>query len=371
VFGGAGKIMTGIMRSVASHGVSVSYVGAELPHLFSSVPGPTPTIVHPPTIEVTAIPNRGWLEPFALAEAMADVAHRLIREQFAVTLWGTYLLPYSFAAMMAKKILISHGHTARLVVSPAGSDIWQMTPQLPYTAYEILFGPEVNARLTYTRSFSAEIGSMLKSGQTFDWIYPIIDHKRFRPVSTSEKLAKRQRFGISSEAFVICCHCNMRPVKRPEAVMRIAASAAQRMIGREVILMMVGPPRTDLIGTIQGPNLTTLWTGVADRVEGYLQMSDVELNWSCHDSFNGSLAEAMSCGLPVISSDVVGIAPEVRKAGGFLCPAGDESVAVERVIQLANDPALGFALGQRSAAVAFSEFSEKRLLPQYMRVLFG
>ena len=66
-------------------------------------------------------------------------------------------------------------------------------------------------------------------------------------------------------------------------------------------------------------NLSIGLTGLVSDVDSYLKISDICINSSLHDSFNISLMEAMACGLPCISSDVVGIGDSIISSkGGFL-----------------------------------------------------
>jgi glycosyltransferase involved in cell wall biosynthesis len=270
-------------------------------------------------------------------------------------------------------MLQREGWRVRLVVSPAGSDIWQISPKLPMVAEHMLYAPEVDARLTYTEQFVNEISRMFNSDAPIRALYPILDVERFHTVSVEEMQERRRLAGIDGDAFVMCCHCNMRSVKRPDVVFRIARGVAERIQPRRAVLFMVGPRRQDVIvepSSDGGSGLESRWTGIASHVEEYLWMSNVAINWSAHDSFNGSIMEAMGCGLPIVSTKVVGIAPEVTSAGsGRLFHDAEIDGAVEYISSLAGDAKNCRELGLRGSEHAHRVFSASALLPDYKRVL--
>ena len=84
-----------------------------------------------------------------------------------------------------------------------------------------------------------------------------------------------------------------------------------------------------------------------DEKVGYYNMADVLLFPSALEGFGFSVAEAMSCELPVVVS-ARGSLPEivVDGEGGFLCDPERPDTFVERVLQLLADPMLRRKLGR-------------------------
>lgn len=374
-FAGAGKIATQILRELVRARIETHFVGLDHPHLYLHVPGPQPEIIIPPAIDAPAVSDKSVLVTYRLAESIAElVRHKYVRNR-PITLWATYLFPFGHAALLAKKALSLDGINVRLVISPAGSDIWQLGPQLPQIAKYILVAPEVNALLTYTQQFASEIKHVAKSRRKIEHVFPIIDSIRFRPFPYKEKQLGRQRLNISQESFVICCHSNMRPIKRPEMVVELARELSQNLLSRPTILLMVGP-NVELSckapASTENGRFVVRWEGISDRVEQFLSVADVALNWSAHDSFNGSLMEAMACGLPAISTAVVGIAPEIEASGGGKVFCDDEiATAVRFLKKLAEEENFRYELGQRAAVHALTAFGSERLLPRYLNVMFS
>jgi len=371
--GGAGKIATQILREFARRDYYVDFVGLELPHLYENVQGPDPHVIIPEGVTANAIQEADLFIPYRLAESMIGAAAAHAKAGLQVTIWGTYMIPYAAAAHLAAASLRAMGIATRLVVSPAGSDIWQVGAQLHHVTDQLLFADAVDARLTYTQSFAQEIQAKFGRRAPFYTIFPILDLERFCPPLPHEREASRQALGIPRESFVICCHCNMRPVKRPAMVVELAKEVAARdMSGRHYTLLMVGPAEGSIRSTNSDDrgNLEIIWTGHMGRVECALRAADMEANWSAHDSFNGSLMEAMGIGLPLVSTNVVGIGPEIAAAGaGALFAEHEISAAADFILLLARNHGLREQMGRAAAMHAAKTFGAGALFEDYVHVL--
>jgi glycosyltransferase involved in cell wall biosynthesis len=370
-FAGAGKIATTALREFTRNGIPTYYVGFDVPHLYADSGRSDPSMRLASAIHSDAITERATFACHALAEKALEVAEEN-QSATEVCIWGTYLFPYAHAALLAKQILVSRGRSARLVVSPAGSDIWQIGPQLTRVAGYLLFNSSVDARLTYTDQFAGEIRKMFNTSAAIETIYPILDIERFTPINDEQKGQLRSRSNFCREAFIICCHCNMRPIKRPGEVMRLADGLAHKLRDRQVILLMAGPKPVSNPYPVSAPNLQVIWLGVVNAVEHILQISDVAVNWSAHDSFNASLMEAMGCGIPVLSSSVVGIGPEIIAGrAGAVFDDNEFNGAIEFLNGLACNAALRQEMATRAAHHARVTFNARLLMPRYLEVLLS
>jgi glycosyltransferase involved in cell wall biosynthesis len=74
----------------------------------------------------------------------------------------------------------------------------------------------------------------------------------------------------------------------------------------------------------------------------------------------------MSAGLPVVATDVGGIADQVKQAeNGFIVSDGDVKAAAARVRALITDGALRTRLGAASRQRIAEHFSEESMLSKY------
>jgi glycosyltransferase involved in cell wall biosynthesis len=84
-----------------------------------------------------------------------------------------------------------------------------------------------------------------------------------------------------------------------------------------------------------------------------------------------AVAEAMACGLPVVTSDCSSL-PEliVGEQGGFLCPVDNVEALAAAVQQLAENPELCREMGAFNRARAQELFSLRRMAEDY-RLLYA
>ena len=88
------------------------------------------------------------------------------------------------------------------------------------------------------------------------------------------------------------------------------------------------------------------FVGRVDNVGDYYSAMDIFAFPSREEALGSAMLEAMSCGLPVIGSDVGGI-PEVVRPGenGFLFPNGDAYALYDAIVKLAHSSELREQLG--------------------------
>jgi len=384
-FPGAGQIMSQTLREFAEDGHDVTYVGAQRPFMFnfleaegvkfSILPASQGGVIR----EDGAIRSSDVLLVTRLAEAMVLCAKSAAAPDKAVVFWASYLFPYGLAALLASSSLLQEGHSPALWLTPTGSDVWEIGPQLQRITEWLLNSPLVSAITAYTEPFSREIAERYSVTRPITTIPPGLDWRRFAALDATARATARDRLAVPSDTFVLSSHSNMRPVKRPEDVIMIANAVASR-VQRRVLLLMLGPLRDDLAaGAGRGP-CQVRWLGVRERVEEVIVAADVELNCSTHDSYNLSLAEAMACGLPVVSTDVVGIGPEIRSAqAGYLfsVEAPDTSATARQQYQGAVDYLVGMCenddqraiVGARARQYALATFRARRTAASFRTLL--
>lgn len=390
-FAGGSKNTSRLLHHLSKNGCEVDTYFFETPQYFTY----TQSKVNVHTLGADYIPTE-VVDSQAIRNYL--LTERIINGLFQQTeaiLFGANLFPYCNILLDAKSQLVQEGKSnPRLIIHPVGSDMWQIGTKLKPRVKWLLDNPLVDTIFTYSDSFVAEIKAYYNIQKDIHVLPPVLEKAKFFPISTTEKQQRRKTLGFSEEDFIIHHHSSMRKIKCPEIVLDIAIKAAQN-ISAPCTLIMTGPIPHELIKALhlklqllpghrnfqqitRLPNLTIYWTGILADVSYLMQIADMELNASIHDSFNLSLMEAMACGLPVVTSEIVGIGPHVLKSGGGFCfPAKklnfdelnrvldtneaknaifDLDYAVEVIRNLAGDRHSAHLKGMSGAAYVAEEF---------------
>ncbi|MFZ5722411.1 MAG: glycosyltransferase family 4 protein [Pseudomonadota bacterium] len=119
------------------------------------------------------------------------------------------------------------------------------------------------------------------------------------------------------------------------------------------------------------PGLHALAPVPYDRMHEVYQQADVLFFPTFREGFGLCVAEAMACGLPVVSTRCSAI-PELldEGRGGFLLPPDDMAGMVAALNRLLGDAALRAAMGAHNRERAVRDFSLPRMLREY-RELFA
>ena len=160
---------------------------------------------------------------------------------------------------------------------------------------------------------------------------------------------------------------NFRPVKR---VPWLVDAFAEAVAGREARLVLVGdgPDQDECrrLARERGLGDRVRFLGTRDALPELLAPADVFLLSSEEESFGLSALEAMSCGTPVVATNVGGVAEVVEDGTcGLLCPPGDREAYVAALRSLLFDRARAQALGESARHRAEQFFDRRRVVALY------
>ena len=110
--------------------------------------------------------------------------------------------------------------------------------------------------------------------------------------------------------------------------------------------------------------------GFQEDTYNVIAESDIAVLPSYHEGLPLFLLEAMSCGLPVVTTDVVGCRSLVKHGiNGLLVPARNVSALADAIERLVSDPELRAKLGAAGRRMAIERFDQQLVLPQYAKLL--
>ncbi|MCB0322223.1 MAG: N-acetyl-alpha-D-glucosaminyl L-malate synthase BshA [Bdellovibrionales bacterium] len=281
-----------------------------------------------------------------------------------------YAVPHATSAYLARSIL---GEQAPTVITTLhGTDITLVGNErsyLPITRFSIAQSDGVTAPSRYLQLATYDKLN-LSTDIPIETIPNFVDIGRFVPMPADEKRSLAPLIGACpiEQGLKILTHVsNFRPVKRVVDVVAVFAKVAQEIPSR-LILIGDGPERSRVEASVRDLGLAdkVCFLGKQEDFVGILQRSDLFLLPSESESFGLAALEAMSCGVPVVASNVQGI-PEVVVDGvtGFLSDVGAIERMASNAVRLLSSPTMHQAFSQASRDRVVSEFNEAYVIDLY------
>jgi D-inositol-3-phosphate glycosyltransferase len=207
-------------------------------------------------------------------------------------------------------------------------------------------------------------------------IPPGVDTSRFYPIRKDEA---KEYIGLSVHQPTLLFVGRIEPLKGIDTL--IEAIAIMRAAGTEVCLMIIGgDPDVDnnnLNSEVSRLRMMSERAGVADLITFlgkrsqdslpyYYSAADAVVVPSHYESFGMVALEAMACGVPVVASQVGGLAFLVQDGiTGFTVPVDEPQALANRLIRLVTEPDLREKLGSQAAKLA-REYAWEKIAPQIL-----
>jgi L-malate glycosyltransferase len=123
--------------------------------------------------------------------------------------------------------------------------------------------------------------------------------------------------------------------------------------------------RTKCVFKQEGIEEDVCFWGLQHNVASLIAQSDLLLMPSRYESFCLAALEAMACGVPVVASNVGGLAEVVvHGKTGILFPLGDPSSAIDLSVNLLSDTKTYQAM-KETAVIQALKFDQKKIVPLY------
>ena len=279
-----------------------------------------------------------------------------------------YAIPHAYAGYMAKKMLQDEGINIPMVTTLHGTDI-TLVGNHPY------YKPAVSFSINHS-DYVTSVSQSLKDDtyRLFDIDKEIVVIPNF--IENNKELVKKDepchRNLMANENEKIITHIsNFRKVKRIDDVVKIFYEI-QKEIPSKLMMVGEGPEKEaaeNLCAQLKIHD-KVIFFGNSNEIDKILCFSDLFLLPSETESFGLAALEAMSCGVPVISSNSGGL-PEVNQDGitGFLSNVGDIEIMSKNAISILKSEAtlLQFKANAREVA---KTFDIQNILPLYEELYF-
>jgi glycosyltransferase involved in cell wall biosynthesis len=159
----------------------------------------------------------------------------------------------------------------------------------------------------------------------------------------------RRDLGLPDNTPVVALVANLRPVKRVDRFIDMAALVAEKHRDVRFLILGGGELHDSLTQQAAGLGLTEriVLAGSVDDVGAYLHLCDIGVLTSESEGLSSTLIEYSYHRLPVVAFDTGGNAEVIAEGTtGFLVSEGDLSSMAAKVLQLLNDPILRKKLGE-------------------------
>ena len=265
------------------------------------------------------------------------------------------------AAMLAGKarppvvVHTFHGHVLRGYFGPAKTEAFRRLERRLARASDALVAvsPEVRDDLVRMRIAPASKIAVIRLGLD-------LDGRVAAPIGAGSEL--RAALGIPADAFVVGWLGRMTEIKRADDLLRAFAA-----IPAESHLLLVGDgplrPGLERLAGELGIGARVHFAGFRDDVGTVYAACDVIALTSANEGTPVTVIEALAAGVPVVSTDVGGVADIVDDGRtGLLAPPGDIQAIANRLSRLAADPEERTRMGQSGRASVIDRYSIPRLV---------
>ena len=353
-YGGSGVTATELGKFLVKRGHEIHFIAVDIPFRLQSFEGEF--LFH--EVKVVTYPLFEYNQPYALnlAAKMSEV----ITYRKLDILHVHYAIPHSISAYLARQI--TH-QPVKIITTLHGTDITVVGNEPAFLPI-IRFGIDESDGVTAVSQYLCD-----KTYKTFDIkkdikvIHNFVDTERFAYKPDSKLKSK---FAPGGEK-IITHVSNFRPVKRLDNVIRIFGGILEK-VRAKLMLIGDGPERGKAEKMCRELDICdhTIFMGKQPDVHDFLSISDLLICASENESFGLSVLEAMSCGVPVIASNVGGI-PEivVNEQQGFLLEPSDIDGFARAGIEILSNEALQKRMRMAGTDRAKNYFDAEKIVPLY------
>lgn len=355
-FGGSGVVATELAKILAQQGHTLHILSYARPARLEE----RNTNIFYHEVSINSYPLFEY-PPYALALASQMV--NLIEFEHLDLLHVHYALPHATSAYLARQIMAERGLHVPIVTTLHGTDI-TLVGKDPSYKHVVEFSIDKSDGVTAVSEYlKRETYENFDIKQEIKVIPNFIDLERFK---ATEQTELKKELAPNGEKIIVHVS-NFRKVKRVPVVIQIFAKTLEKGIAAKLVLAGDGPDRQVAeqqcrsLGICEHVHFMGKW----ERVEDILSIADLFLIPSGSETFGLAALEAMSCSVPVISSDIGGL-PEVNIHGetGYACPLDDVTCMANYAAQILSTPSLHATLAKNARKRA-ELFNQDHVVRQY------
>jgi glycosyltransferase involved in cell wall biosynthesis len=237
-------------------------------------------------------------------------------------------------------------------------------------AYYAISSPFIYRYTAVSRAVQNHLAKMVSRPlRDFEVIYNPVDMNRFQ-INSVLRQSVRRTLGVEKDMFLVG---NVARLAQPKAHLQML-EAARQVIQKDSSVRFVfigdGPLRPTIDAKIKEMELGNhvFLIGQRTDVNDLYPALDMFILPSVREGFPLAVIEAMANGLPIIASDLGGIAEALGDQAGIRIPPGDSDSLARAIINLRKNPHLASELGKLAYARAIESFSLPIIVESYLRI---
>lgn len=355
-YGGSGVVATELGKGLALKGHNVHFVSYARPQRLDTFQ----SNVSYHEVNINAYPLFEF-PPYDLALASHMV--NLIEFEKIDLFHVHYAIPHATSAFLAKQILGEKASHVPVITTLHGTDITIVgsdSSYLPVVNFSINQSDGVTAVSQYLKNETYERFDIHRD---IEVIPNFVDIKRFK----KENKEHFRKAICPNGEFIIAHVSNFRKVKRVRDVVSAFSKILESGVKAKLILVGDGPDRQNVEARCRelGTCNDVRFLGKQEKIEEILSIADLFMMPSGSETFGLAALEAMSCSVPVISSNIGGL-PELNVHGktGFLCDLGDIDTMAKHAVQILTNDKLRKEMSANARERA-EEFELSRVVSLY------
>ncbi|NRA12313.1 MAG: N-acetyl-alpha-D-glucosaminyl L-malate synthase BshA [Crocinitomicaceae bacterium] len=327
-YGGSGVMATELGKHLATKGHEIHFITYSQPVRLSGLE--RNVFYHEVAVSDYPLFDYAPYET-VLASKMVDVVKR---ENLDI-LHVHYAIPHASAAFMAKQILATQGINIPYVTTLHGTDITLVGRDPSFEPVITFCMNESDAVTAVSESLKKDTYKHFNATKEIQ-VIPNFVHPKVKLINNIQEI--RRRYALDEEP-ILCHISNFRKVKRVDDVLRMFEKVNNK-IPSKLLMVGDGPERYGLEEMCMQLGLCerVIFVGKVRETQEVLEISDLFVLPSETESFGLAALEAMTMGVPVISSNTGGI-PEVNIHGetGFMSNVGDFEDMAKNAIYILED----------------------------------
>ncbi len=331
-YGGSGVVATELAKGLANRGHNLHILSYARPARLDSLR--TDITFH--EVDLSSYPLFEY-PPYDLA--LANKMVELIEYSNLDILHVHYAIPHATSAYLARQIVNENACKVPVITTLHGTDITLVGSNPTYKKvvdFSINQSDGVTAVSEYLKQETYKLFDIKKEIKV---IPNFIDLDRF-------KRSKKEHFkkAICPDGEKVITHVsNFREVKRVTDVVEAFAQVLKNGVPSKLLMVGDGPDRSKAEQKCRDLGVCehVRFLGKQEQVEEVLSIADLFMIPSGSETFGLAALEAMSCSVPIISSNVGGL-PEVNIDGetGFVCELADVECMGQKATEILKNEKL-------------------------------